>query len=76
MESGRQNSFNEWLTHDVESVGGTVVDARTTVEPRFWGWERDTPDRSHFTEPGHKALASALVENPSTQQLWQTLQAP
>lgn len=75
MDSERQKSFNQWLILEAESLGGTLVDARNVVEPRFWGWERNTPDRSHFTEPGHKALASTLVENPSTQQVWQTLQA-
>jgi hypothetical protein len=61
VDGAREPDFDRWLEAEVATAGGTVVDARDVVPIQCWGWEEDTPDRSHFTEPGHKLLAERLV---------------
>jgi hypothetical protein len=75
MDRGPQEAVMAELTTWTQALGGTVIDARATVPNAYWGWERDTPDRSHFTEPGHDALAAFIVAHmpPST---WETLARP
>ncbi|MDY7092250.1 MAG: hypothetical protein SX243_04675 [Acidobacteriota bacterium] len=55
------------------SLGFVTVDATAVVPNEFWGWDRSTPDRSHFTEPGHSRLAQTLVDEGRTSGLWQAL---
>lgn len=50
------------LEDTARGFGFTTVDCTDLVPPELWGWERHTPDRSHFTEPGHVLLAEAIVE--------------
>lgn len=46
-----------------ETFGFVMLDARRVVPNELWGFAYDAADRSHFTEPGHKALAHFLFEN-------------
>lgn len=50
-----------WLRTKLESRGALLLDASRVVPDEMFGWEHDTPDRSHFTEPGHRLLADFLV---------------
>jgi hypothetical protein len=42
-------------------IGAAVLDAENVVPAEYWGWDRDTPDQSHFTERGHRLLADFIV---------------
>jgi hypothetical protein len=57
----------------LEAAGLPLVDARHVVADELWGWERGTPDRSHFTEPGHAALARFLAGEGATRKIWDAL---
>ncbi len=60
-DPSRRREVVEALTAWTRELGGTVIDARAVVPDRYWGWAGETPDRSHFTEPGHQLLAAELV---------------
>lgn len=51
-------SFDDWC----QARGVTGVDARRVVPNEFWGYDQHTPDRSHFTETGHRLLAEFLID--------------
>lgn len=59
-----------------ESQGCVVLDARRVVPNEFWGWEHNTPDRSHFTEPGHKLLANFIATEAAKKNIWEALLTP
>jgi hypothetical protein len=71
-----QAQFNAELRELLDAQGDVLVDARQAVEPRYWGWELETPDRSHFTEPGHAALAKVIASAPQAQTVWEALRSP
>jgi hypothetical protein len=52
------DGFRSWATEK----GITIVDARGVVPNEWWGFDLETPDRSHFALPGHRALADFLIE--------------
>jgi hypothetical protein len=54
----------------------TVLDARHVVPNDLWGWFIDSPDRSHFSEPGHQRLADFLMEGADKQSAWKELSQP
>jgi hypothetical protein len=62
------------LKEFAEHLGFVVVDAKNVVPNQYWGWDRNTPDRSHFTEPGHQLLAKFLVEEMDKHHMWDSLQ--
>ncbi len=76
MEVGPQDAFNARLQAMLEKHGGAFVDARDAVPNEYWGWEQDTPDRSHFREPGHAALAAKFVGSEEAQPAWSALERP
>ena len=51
-------SFDDWC----QARGVSVVDARRVVPNEHWGYDLHTPDRSHFTETGHRLLAEFLID--------------
>lgn len=53
-------------------LDGVVLDAQNVVPARYWGWDRDTPDQSHFTEPGHRLLGDFIVERAAA--VWPALE--
>src|SRR5207247_947692 len=57
-----QRAFVERLRRFLDDNAAFLIDARDAVPAEYWGWEQDVPDRSHFTEPGHRLLARRLVE--------------
>lgn len=59
-----------------ESQDAIVLDARNVVPNEYWGWDYDTPDRSHFTETGHKLLADFIVKETAKKNVWEALLAP
>jgi hypothetical protein len=54
-------------------TGIELADARHVVPDELWGWERDSPDRSHFTEPGHSRLARFLADEGAARHIWDVL---
>jgi hypothetical protein len=61
-DPSRRREVTEAIAAWTRELDGVVLDARDVVPDRYWGWAGDTPDRSHFTEPGHQRLAATLVE--------------
>ena len=61
------------LSLELEALGITVLDARDVVPNEFWGWDGDNPDRSHFTEPGHRLLATFIVQSGERTHSWAPL---
>lgn len=59
-----------------ESQDNIVLDARNVVPNEYWGWDYDTPDRSHFTERGHKLLAEFIVKEAGGKKVWEALHTP
>lgn len=62
LDPVKQEEFFERFGKDAAELGVTVVDARRVVPNEYWGWVGDSPDRSHFTEPGHQRLSQFLLE--------------
>jgi hypothetical protein len=69
----RQMRTLESLSEYARTLGAIVIDARRVVPNDLWGWERETPDRSHFREPGHARLARLLAEEVEKRQGWRSL---
>ena len=59
-----------------KGLGIAVIDARGVVPNEFWGWVGESPDRSHFTEPGHQGLSQFLLDQAAKQPAWRELGAP
>ncbi len=70
LDPAGERKFNELLKHEAEAIGVVVVDARQVVPNEYWGWEYASPDRSHFTEPGHQRLAQFLFDEINERHLW------
>lgn len=70
MDPAGEQRFNEHLEHEATALGVIVLDARHVVPNQDWGWEYDSPDRSHFIEPGHQLLAKFLADEIERRQLW------
>jgi hypothetical protein len=70
MDPAGEEKFNEQLQRETAETGAVVVDARHVVPNEYWGWEYASPDRSHFTEPGHQRLAQFLFEEIERRHLW------
>jgi len=70
MDPAGEQRFNEQLQREAESLGAFVLDARRVVPNEYWGWEYDSPERSHFTEPGHQRLAQFLADEIERRHLW------
>ena len=62
MDPAGEQKFNEQFEREAAELGVVVLDARHVVPNEYWGWEYDSPDRSHFTEPGHQRLAKFLAD--------------
>jgi hypothetical protein len=76
MDPQRQNEFVEAFGRQAAELGIVVMDARGVVPNEYWGWVGDSPDRSHFTEPGHRRLAEFLFQQMAGQSLWEGLAEP
>ncbi|MBL8956023.1 MAG: hypothetical protein JNK82_34935 [Myxococcaceae bacterium] len=76
MGGPEQLVFIEQLQSRASAAGATVIDARDAVPVEYWGWEQTVPDRSHFTEPGHKLLAQRLVERGEQAHVFDRLGEP
>lgn len=61
VDVSERDASMRWLRTKLESRGAILLDASRVVPDEMFGWEHDTPDRSHFTEPGHRLLADFLV---------------
>lgn len=61
LDPQRQEAFMKSFDAWCAARGITTVDARKTVPNEYWGYDMHTPDRSHFTEPGHRLLAEFLL---------------
>jgi hypothetical protein len=72
----RERAEDERFAAWARSEGAVVIDAREVVPNQYWGWESDTPDRSHFTEPGHELLAAFIAHHPDAQLLLSRLDLP
>jgi hypothetical protein len=76
MDPRRQEEFIATFNREAAELGITILDARGVVPNEFWGWVGDSPDRSHFTEPGHQRLAQFLLEQAACQAAWKELSEP
>jgi hypothetical protein len=76
IDSAQQERVMGDFKQFAESQGCVVLDARHVVPNEFWGWEHNTPDRSHFTEPGHKLLAQFIVTEAAKKNVWEGLLTP
>lgn len=76
LDPRRQDEVLGELEAEARELGFLTTDAGRAVPDEYWGWERDTPDRSHFTEPGHRLLARQLLEAGAARNLWSTLREP
>ncbi|MCB1056475.1 MAG: hypothetical protein KDD11_13315 [Acidobacteria bacterium] len=76
LDPRREDEVLGGLETYARSLGFVTVDARDAVPAELWGWERDTPDRSHFTEPGHLLLARRLLAAGSEHGVWAALGDP
>jgi len=76
MDPERQNEFIDAFNHEAEQLGITVLDARRIVPNEYWGWVDESPDRSHFTEPGHQRLSQFLLEEAAKRSAWKELSRP
>ena len=70
LDPAGERKFNELFQREAKGLGVVVVDARQVVPNEYWGWEYASPDRSHFTEPGHQRLAQFLFEQIDDRHLW------
>lgn len=70
VDDHRQDEVLGEIEREAAELGFVTVDARRVVPDELWGWERNTPDRSHFTEPGHRRLAAALVAAGLDRDVW------
>jgi len=70
VDNGLQQPTLLRIAAELQRNGFPLLDARGVVPNEYWGWERDTPDRSHFTEPGHALLAAFLVEEAASREAW------
>jgi lysophospholipase L1-like esterase len=70
LDPAGEQKFNELLRREAETLGVVVLDARHVVLNEYWGWEGASPDRSHFTEPGHQHLAQFLADEIENRHLW------
>jgi hypothetical protein len=75
MSPERQSEVYRTIETWGREEGFVVVDARGAVPNESWGWERETPDRSHFTEPGHELLAKTVIQNTPL-SVWRALLEP
>jgi hypothetical protein len=76
MDPRRQEEFISAFEAEAKGLGIAVIDARGVVPNEFWGWVGQSPDRSHFTEPGHQRLSQFLLEQAAKQPAWRELEAP
>jgi hypothetical protein len=76
MDPERQNEFIDDFNREAEQLGITVLDARRIVPNEYWGWVDESPDRSHFTEPGHQRLSQFLLEEAARHSAWKELSRP
>jgi hypothetical protein len=76
LDPQRQTEFIDSFNREAEQLGITVLDARRVVPNEYWGWVGDSPDRSHFTEPGHQLLAEFLVREAEKRSTWKELSKP
>jgi hypothetical protein len=76
IDSAQQEKVMGDFKQFAESQGCVVLDARHVVPNEYWGWEHNTPDRSHFTEPGHKLLAQFIVTEAAKKNVWEGLLTP
>jgi hypothetical protein len=76
MDPEKQNAFITQFDDEARELGVTVLDARPVVPNEYWGWVGDSPDRSHFTEPGHQRLARVLWEAAERQSVPRELTRP
>jgi hypothetical protein len=60
------------LVSEARAMGFATANARNTVSNDYWGYAGDYPDFAHFIEPGHTALAAALIDAALRQNLWAT----
>jgi hypothetical protein len=65
-------AFATWA----KDQGVAVIDARHVVPNEYWGFEHETPDRSHFTEPGHLLLAKFIAHQPEVEAKLARLDSP
>jgi len=76
MDPRRQEEFITAFEAEAKGLGIAVIDARGVVPNEFWGWVGESPDRSHFTEPGHQGLSQFLLDQAAKQPAWRELGAP
>ena len=76
LDPEKQDAFIAQFDREAEQLGIVVIDARRVVPNEFWGWVGDSPDRSHFTEPGHQRLAQFLWEEALKRSAWKELARP
>ncbi len=70
MDPAGEQQFYDRLQREAAELGVIVLDARHVVPSEYWGWEYNSPDRSHFTEPGHERLAQFLADEIERRHLW------
>lgn len=71
-----QQEFVERFTREASELGITVLDARRLVPDEYWGWVYQSPDYSHFTEPGHQRLAAFLLDAAEEQGAFKAFDQP
>lgn len=76
LDPARQNEFVDEFNREADALGITMLDARGLVPNEYWGWVDESPDRSHFTEPGHQRLAQYLLEQAAARSAWKELNQP
>ena len=76
LDPAKQNEFIAQFDREAEELGVVVIDARRAVPNEYWGWVGDSPDRSHFTDPGHQRLAQFLWEEALKRSAWKELARP
>lgn len=76
MDPKQAEAFRQGFAQFLTSQGAALVDARDAVPNELWGWEQTTPDRSHFTEPGHQKLAHRVIESADRAGSFATLEGP
>jgi hypothetical protein len=70
MDPAGEQGFYERLQREAAGLGVIVLDARRVVPNEYWGWDYNSPDRSHFSEPGHERLAQFLADEIEHRHLW------
>ena len=76
MDPKRKNEFVAAFNREAANLGVIVLDAGEVVPNEYWGWVGESPDRSHFTEPGHQRLAQFLFEQAARRSIWKELARP